>query len=409
MPLNVNQVLADIEARLSAVYGPTTLSNPSLYASDPLVQTQLPAAIGLSKLHDRFEAFVGRLTPLTAEGADLTAVAALMGQARRTGMPSYVPVVINGVSNSEVLGGTVLVDDKGIEWQTLETVQLGRSERAFTDAMSAIGAHDLNRGELRLQTPIPGVEFVTNAARPDVGGIEESDEALRRRLLGMNPHWRVKETPASIANAVRNVSGVLRAEYVDYPCDPPCKQKMIAVIGGSDVDIAQAIYDSAPFAVECCLNGESMSVVNCTEVRFQRMCPVIVKIRLWKDCRCSSESPDEGVANIVAKANKWGLEESFLSAKFVTNVTEVFTKAEFCLERVPLAPCATDQITDPVSGEVIEWHSDKISGVCKGHPACDCVWEQTANLEDFEYPIILPENITVMRGCPVPSGVGCGC
>lgn len=187
-------ILLDIEAQISASWGNTTLSDPQSNVSDPLVQSQLPAAVGLSRLYERLEAFTAGLSPRSATGQKLSTVAELMGQPRSLAIPSFVPVFFTGSQCSNIPVDTVLIDHSGVEWKTLSNARINREGFAYVNAQSSVGAHDLFVGELNLQGSITGVTYATNPTQPDVGGDSESDEALRRRLFNIRPHWRLPES-----------------------------------------------------------------------------------------------------------------------------------------------------------------------------------------------------------------------
>ena len=412
--------LQELATELNDIYssngvGNTPLFNIAQNASSPTVQMKLHDLEGLRRLYGRLHSHLSGLSPKTACGSQLDTVAGFMGQSRKINFKSVVPIVFCGASCDScniIEGGTKFTDAKGREWETLNNVEL-KNGYGFVNAASVDnGAFDLQNGELELIDPIKGVHLATNSATPDMGGGEQSDESFRRSLLNLRPHWRVKETGDAVTHALYQLDGVVKAQVIKHP--QTCKP-MVAVLGGNNEDIAQAIYDNAPFSVNN-LTGETLvEVGSCLHVPFQRYCPAIVKLRLWADCKCKTQTQAEALAAIFGKSQSIAINQTNLSAKDILCCQSYFNRVEFQVVRPKLAACKLDSdlITDPATGDDIHFavysedygnvkgcdSSDCTSSLCSGS-ACDADFQKSAELCEFQYPIISPDHVEILNDCP---------
>ncbi len=191
-------------------------------------------------------------------------------------------------------------------------------------------------------------------------------------------------------------------------CGDDCKNTWIYVLGGEENAIAEAIYKHAPVSVDR-LAGGNFGVYECTTVPFQRMCPVMIKIRLWRDCHCVSQTDAEALSELMAKTTDWSLNNHSLKAGDITSCSKLFIKAEFLVERQPLKPCPGSDYTNPVTGEDATWGTSSLAGLCSGTINCNDEYSQIFHLQEYEYPLFLEENIEIIDGCPSLSGGHCGC
>ena len=102
---------------------------------------------------------------------------------------------------------------------------------------------------------IANVEAVNNLEAFSLGRLEETDRELRQRFLA-TPSATGRSTVNSIIRAVELVEGITNVNVVNNPFSttsaqglPPHSYETI-VGGGSDTDIAQAIFDSGPAGIE---------------------------------------------------------------------------------------------------------------------------------------------------------------
>lgn len=101
---------------------------------------------------------------------------------------------------------------------------------------------------------ISGLISTTNPDAYVVGRLRESDEDYRNRIL-ISQQTRGKATVPAIRSAVRNVQGVTTALVIENDTGftdsegRPDHSFEVVVQGGSDQDIADAIYDSKPAGI----------------------------------------------------------------------------------------------------------------------------------------------------------------
>lgn len=412
--------LQELATELNEIYKLNSVGNTPLFnisnASSPTVQLKLHDLEGLRRLYQRLYAYLGGLSPKTACGTQLDTTAAFMGHSRKIEFKSVVPVVFCGASCGTcdiIEAGTKFLDGSGNEWETLNTVELENGNGFVNAASVENGRFDLNTGELSLVTPIDGITLATNSAQPDLGGGTQDDESFRRVLTNMRPHWRVKETSDAVIDSLIQLDSVVRADVVKHPvtCCP-----MVMVLGGNDSEIAQSIYDNAPFSVNNLCGESSHQIENCVDVKFQRYCPAIVSLRLWRDCECKSQTEEQALNAIFSKAQSFALNKSSIDAKDILCCQSYFNRVEFQVIKPKLSSCPDvdpnpDLILDPATGLEIPFavYPDDYGNppgcddgcpesLCAG--ACDSDFSASAELCDFQYPILSTDHVEILEDCP---------
>jgi hypothetical protein len=301
-----------------------------------------------------------------------------------------------------------LLDAAGNEWVT--TVDAVVSGYGWTNACSPIGAFDLTNGELQLQSSFSNIFGATNAASPEIGGVLETDDALRRRLSSRRPHWQVKETVDAVLFALMQLTGVLSARFItDIPdcLQDVCTGKMIGVLGGDDTEIAQAIFDNAPYSVES-LIGQTTITIRCTDVTFQRLCPLLIEVKYWTRCDCTTIDLADIEQKILDALNEIQLRTNTLSITTLCQISNDLIKVEFKPVPMELTPdgCPATY-TDSVTG--LPYSTDDPTSHCLIGPDCE-EFSDCLVLNDIFYPIFVLGLITLDPDCPCPTtDMECGC
>ncbi len=196
----IKRVTADIESRLST---------PQLRRSNAKVYAMVMAAVSHS-LHGYAEYISRQLFFDTAEGNYLDHWGSLYGVLRKAAAKAHGTVTFSFSGSAvEVPVGTLLQSQLGTQYKTTSAVA---ESAATVEALIAGSAGNLAAGEtLTLISPIAGVKSTATAGEISGGVEEETDDALRSRLLA-----RVRERPhAGTAQDYEawalEVSGVTRA------------------------------------------------------------------------------------------------------------------------------------------------------------------------------------------------------
>lgn len=264
-----------------------------------------------------------QFNPQTASGRWQDALAKIYFLNRKPAINSSAVCTLTGLANTVVSAGSQVRSsyDQTI-WTLAETVTIGsngKAEGRFTCLSE--GAIQAGAGTLsQIVTAVPGWDTVINPAAAEVGQLAESQsafEARRYQSVALNG----RSTTAAVYARVAEVNNVIAAYVTDnktnvnktvdgYTLSP--HSIYVAVIGGDDDDIAEAIYNSV--SAGCDYNGNT--TVNVTDpntgavesVTFMRptQLPLYVKVTIQDD----GNLPD-GYKAIVQQAvynNFYGLD-----------------------------------------------------------------------------------------------------
>lgn len=193
---------------------------------------------------------VNARSPATAIGADLDTVVKINGITRKSSTASQALLVLTGTPGRE-LDSVVAQDQNGFLWDLPAAVIIGVggtvNVTALCQSAGAIGAAP-NTINIR-STPISGWTSVTNPSAAIPGQPVENDSELRGRQaisVALSSKTLVQGTLAGIA-AVAGVTryGTIGVENPTGSVDAfgnPAHSISMVVEGGSDLDVATAIY-----------------------------------------------------------------------------------------------------------------------------------------------------------------------
>lgn len=164
-------------------------------------------------------------------------------------------------------------------------------------------------------TPVTGVSEVINLVEGTQGRNQETDAALRTRIVAV-PNGPGKATETAIKAAVTAaVSGVSAVQVISNRTDeeddegrpPHSVEVIVQSLGGDNDVIAQAIYDSGPAGIQFVSSLETPSTGTAIDangeeiiITFSRPAPKLVW--LWVDIETFDEEqfPDNGLESIAA-------------------------------------------------------------------------------------------------------------
>lgn len=187
--------------------------------------------------------------PTKATKDDLDAIASITGTIRSLGTFSNSSVNLVGVDTTVILAGTLFesVED-GSEWSVdADTVISGVTVCPITAVLR--GATQASIGVItKIVNPQSGLESITNPAVAVLGTDPETDAELRARrddTVSISGNNQVDST----FSAISAIDGVRRVKiYENDSVDPvdsnglPIHSTAVIVDGGTDSDIAEAIY-----------------------------------------------------------------------------------------------------------------------------------------------------------------------
>lgn len=264
-----------------------------------------------------------QFNPQTASGRWQDALAKIYFIDRKPAINSTCVCTLTGINGTTVTAGALIRStyDQTL-WLLNEDVTIGADgTTTATFTCQSEGAIQAGAATLtQIVTTVPGWDAVTNATVAEVGQLVESQAAFETRRY-QSVALNGRSTTAAVYARVAEVNNVIAAYVTDnktnvnktvdgYTLSP--HSIYVAVIGGDDDDIAEAIYNSV--SAGCDYNGNT--TVNVTDpntgaveaVTFMRptQLPLYVKVTIQDD----GNLPD-GYEKIVRQAvynNFYGLD-----------------------------------------------------------------------------------------------------
>lgn len=261
----------------------------------------------------------GVYTAFTADGAggaSLDHILSLTGARRLAATRSTVTVTATGTPATVLPAGRVVsVSGSGARFRTLAEATIGGGGTVAVECEAEeTGPAAAAAGTLTvIETPVAGWTSVTNALDAELGRNIETDAAARVRrdeLLALGGSSVVD----AIRSKVRAVDGVLLVRVFENTTPatvdgiPPHAVEAL-VLGGSNNDVAQAIWESRPGGILA--HGAASGTATDTEdeehsVAFTRPegIAIHVEVDLTKD---ALTWPSDGVAQVKAAIVAYGL------------------------------------------------------------------------------------------------------
>ncbi len=194
--------------------------------------------------------------PNKAKGNDLDIVCALTGTMRSNGTRSTVPLILTGTPGLPVPAGTRVESTiTGSRWRTDQVITLDSlGEAMLTGTCTVVGPVSADIGTInRIVDVVAGLATVSNPEPAVVGTDAQRDEQLRvtrATAVGRPGNNQID----SMIGELFSVSGVRRVKVyendtgsaavdpVDNPYGLPAHSIAAVVDGGTDADVALAIY-----------------------------------------------------------------------------------------------------------------------------------------------------------------------
>ena len=201
-------------------------------------------------------------SPNFATGAALSSVVKLNGLTRKVASFSTCLVTVSGAPGTTINNGIVRdsVPQQGALWDLPSVVLIPVGGSVDTVATcQVVGALNALPGQLNLiATPTAGWTSVTNATAAILGQPVETDSQLRTRQAISTELPSITIFAGTLAG-VEAVAGVTRATGDENPTNVvnangnPAHSITMVVEGGTDADVAQAIYNNK--GLGCFTNG----------------------------------------------------------------------------------------------------------------------------------------------------------
>ena len=206
------------------------------------------------------------LNPLKATGIFQDALAEIYFLQRKPAIPSSAVIKCTGLAGTVIpVSAQVRSTADDTVWQNTEETKIGSDgtcECTFTCQTAgpvAAGAGTLTR----ITTMVAGWDTAVNPQAATVGQNAETQgafEARRYASVGLNSRGTIAAVYARVANCADVVSCIVRENKTNMPIEIDgyyikAHSVFVSVVGGSDEDIAEAIYNSC--SAGCDYNGNT--------------------------------------------------------------------------------------------------------------------------------------------------------
>lgn len=262
-------ILNDTNAAFGGELDIVTPSTPQAHLADQLTAT-------ITSANAQIAYMVSQVDPATAEGRMQDAIGRIYFLDRIGARSSAVPVEVNLQANVVMPAGQLMEDDSGNIWISdgIATAPAGGGSVTVQFSCQTPGPISLGIGELtKIARVFPGWDAGTNLSPATVGANVESRaefEVRRQESVAKNSRGSL---PA-VRSEVFGVEGVLDVFTVqnftgstvnygstNYPLLP--HSIYVGVVGGSDNDIARAIFRK--LNAGCDMNGNTTVTVQDTD------------------------------------------------------------------------------------------------------------------------------------------------
>lgn len=193
--------------------------------------------------------------PQTAEGRYQDNICKIYFHSRHPAQPTRVLCQVIGVAGVTIPAGKIVQDNLGRTFINPDPVVIGvgGTGEGWWECQEAGPIVVAPNTLTQIVTTTPGWDVITNEDRSGsmlVGSYEESRMALEHRrydTVAKNAHGNMD----SIVGDIRNLEEVIAASYKENVGDNPCLMGgvivpghsfFVSILGGEDMDIAEAIY-----------------------------------------------------------------------------------------------------------------------------------------------------------------------
>lgn len=311
--------LADYNVAFGGNLNITSSATPQAHLADNLTQNITDANAAVA-------AVIAGVDPATSEGRMQDAIGRIYFLERKGATSSVVQATVTGQPGAVLSTGALARDENGYYWASSGDVTFptgGVVDVQF--ACTTAGPIELGAGELnRIAQASAGWDAISNAGAAVTGTAVETRaefEARRFSSVAKNAHG----SASAIRGSVWDIDGVIDVyAYDNFTGSPvtigptaysiPAHCVYVAVVGGTDADVATAIYKKKDGG--CNLTGNTSVTVQDTEsgvsypypeyqISFERPAslPIKVKVTLRNSSALPADITDLVKASVVATSN----------------------------------------------------------------------------------------------------------
>ena len=260
-------VLAGVQDDINAAFGGGL--NPALETPQGQLASSQAAIIG--DKNNEFALFVNQVDPQYSADRFQDAIGRIYFLTRKPATPTSVQATVNGLAGTVIPGGTLAQDTSGNTYACSGDVTIGSTGTVTAEFQNvATGPIPCAAGTLtQVYQAVPGWDTITNAADGTLGSDVERRadfEYRRKNSVAKNGTG----TPQAIYAEVFALADVLDVYVKDNPTGSAVNtgstnypiaahSVYVAVVGGSDADVAAAIWRKKDLG--CDTNGNTSATV----------------------------------------------------------------------------------------------------------------------------------------------------
>ena len=260
-------VLAGVQADINAAFGGGL--NPALETPQGQLASSQAAVIG--DKNNEFALFVNQVDPQYSADRFQDAIGRIYFLTRKPATPTTVQATVNGLAGTVIPGGTLAQDTSGNTYACSGNVTIDATGSVTAEFQNIeTGPIPCAAGTLtQVYQAVPGWDAITNAADGTLGSDVESRadfEYRRKNSVAKNGTG----TPQAIYAEVFALADVLDVYVKDNPTGSAVNtgstnypiaahSVYVAVVGGTDADIASAIWRKKDLG--CDTNGNTSATV----------------------------------------------------------------------------------------------------------------------------------------------------
>ncbi len=249
------EILAEVQANFVSKFDDGGNNNPSV---EPEAWGGAMTALIAEAKNDLYQVaedtyfslFIG-----TATGVSLDRVS--FPTLRIPALSSIAPVTVTGIATTIIAAGFLFERDDGISYEVVNDITIGGGGSGSGEVSAVIPGTNGNApvGAIKfIPVPQTGLDTVTNTAPAVDGAPIETNSSLRAQAK-LDRSTDQTSSLQAISSRVRQVENVVTVLGFENTSTSPVSGRPdvsfeIVVRGGSDIDVATAIFEAKPAAVE---------------------------------------------------------------------------------------------------------------------------------------------------------------
>ena len=241
---------AEVESTYKGIFGDDFITDPST-PEGALITAD---TIGFNSVAINNATLANQINPNLGGGVFLDGVMALSDLERGAGTPSLVELDLTGVASTPIPAGSIAQTADGVQFASIDAIVIG-SGGTVSGQFQSVEVGPIGAAPNTITNIVSGIigwETVNNPAAAIPGQTQQSDPSartFRRQAIALQG----QNTAAAVYSNARAVQGVTSVAYLENDSNASetiegivlaPNSVWVAVQGGADQDVAEALYKS---------------------------------------------------------------------------------------------------------------------------------------------------------------------